>query len=238
MQVFLSEIGHLCAGGATSLWALEVATQAVERQGLYLHGQVVRNPPRLSRVVSPESLPGLLQNVTGRSDFPEDLIRILEDAGQIPLTNACAVPHGRFPIAWVTTSEAVQRVIQGQHPEGRASSLRSYLGLSSRYDGNYLIEVCYPDSFSCPELRVPTVFDGIGEPFFRPVESSSTPDGLGRTVDLRTGDEGLPEAVHQACDLQPGFVVKYVGYTRVTRPQVDLGEYERQSEHLLRRLYS
>lgn len=218
--------------------ALAQGAQVVAGASLFLRGPAVTLPARLSRVVTTDRVPTLLSSVTGLSDWPEDLIRVIAAAPHgLELLRAVEVPVGVLPLAWVTQSKEIEETVSS-HPEGtRASVLRDQLGLSSRYDGYHLLELRYPDGFAPPELRAPTVFDGIDSPYFRAVDATRTPDGFGRTVELRTFKDGLPEAVHRNCDLEPGFVVKYVGYTVVARPQIDEDRYEEQAQYLVREMW-
>jgi hypothetical protein len=82
-------------------------------------------------------------------------------------------------------------------------------------DGQQLLEVVYPSdtipSAGCP-LHPPTFLDGAGSPVYRSKRSKS---GWGTTVDLISGGDGLPEAVHPPMELTDRFSIRDLGTVRV-----------------------
>jgi hypothetical protein len=106
--------------------------------------------------------------------------------------------RGRRPIAWLTTTAAIESVISGlpgAPPTALADIIRDVLGLAHFVPGEYgwLVELLIPEDF-VDDTHVPTPLDGLDNPLYLPYRGS---DGWGRTDDLRgpRGTPGLPEVV-------------------------------------------
>lgn len=127
------------------------------------------------------------------------------------------MPH-RSPRAWVTQTTFLHQIRQAHAPDDVPSAVRDRLGLlhmlgeHPSYDLRQeaqLVEVKYaPSAFVQGGLFPPTFLDAMCA---LPYRSKRTSDGWGMTVDLRTGEDGLPEAVHRPIPFTSNFSVQYVG---------------------------
>ena len=120
--------------------------------------------------------------------------------------------RGRLPLAWVTKTSAVDVLRRMVRPERLADELRDHLGLHHLREDQYLVEVVYPPG-EPQTLRAPTFLDG-NDIVFR---SKRGPDEWGRTVNLRTLEDGLPEAVHSPIRFTEHFRVRDIGRLRSSR---------------------
>jgi hypothetical protein len=166
-----------------------------------------------SRVTDDKSLVG--HNIDYRElgfpfvdDVPPSLLTMLE-AG-IPPGGARNFMRGERPFAWVTATNRLRAVID-EHRDDKtvASTVRDVLGLSDYGADQLLVEIVYPDAVikSLP-LAPPTFFEGGVGVVFR---AKSATDGWGRTVNLRTHDDGLPEGVHAPIPFTEDFRVRRIG---------------------------
>jgi hypothetical protein len=124
--------------------------------------------------------------------------------------------RGSRPFAWVTQTEALDgllgRLSEAEKPRGRqalATLARDTLGLRHYNDDEKMIEIRYP--LGVPgdrHLAPPTFIEGSPGMIYRSQQGS---DGWGRTVDLTTLEEGLPEAVHLPVELNADFSLVYLG---------------------------
>jgi hypothetical protein len=114
--------------------------------------------------------------------------------------------RGSSPLFWVTVTQDLDRAKRGTPAELMPDRIRDMLGLSHG-KANTLVEVRLPVDL-VTGLRTPTIFDAPGSAFFVP---GKCPDGWGSTVDLRTLNPGLPEAVHPSLEWAIGFEVWPVG---------------------------
>ena len=117
--------------------------------------------------------------------------------------------RGRLPFAWVTKTSAIDE-IRAKTPVSRlADELRDQLGLHHLREDQYLVEVVYPPGTPVA-LRAPTFLEG-NDIVFR---SKRGRDSWGRAVDLRTLEDGLPEAVHLPTPFTDQYGVRDVGRLR------------------------
>lgn len=142
-------------------------------------------------------------------------IDILEE-NEISTRNNQEMIRGKKPIAWVTKTAALQEIIEPLQKEDWASAIRSQLGLNhDRGHDVVYIEIKYHmETLGTIRLRSPTFLDGysglgnLHEPVYR---SYNAEDSWGRTVNLETFENGLPEAVHSPIKFGEGFSLRYVG---------------------------
>ena len=130
------------------------------------------------------------------------------------------------PVVWVTDSRRLDEM-RRRTTSDLATTLRHRLGLIHYGDGQQLLEVVYP-SDSVPNahctLHPPTFLDGASSTVYRSKRSES---GWGTTVDLASGEDGLPEAVHPPMELNERFRVRdlgTVGAGQKSSPPVGLSE--------------
>jgi len=98
---------------------------------------------------------------------------------------------GRHGFFWSTTGSAVKDKLQNCSEEEVPSCLRNALALSD-FSNDVMVQIPITAS-ALLKLRIPTILDANGSPYFRPAKR---PDGWGETFDLATLGEGLPEAIH------------------------------------------
>jgi hypothetical protein len=114
---------------------------------------------------------------------------------------------GRLPVAWVTKTSELNKLRKSTEPTMFADRVRDALGLIQYKEDEVLVEIVYPTG-QPPALHAPTFLEGDGVLVYRSLRG---PDSWGRTVDLATMQEGLPEAVHGEVDFTPAFKIRAVG---------------------------
>jgi len=127
------------------------------------------------------------------------------------------MPH-RSRFGWVTSTESIEAVRSAENRGDLASTLRDRLGMlhllgedreRRRHQEVQLVEVCYPDdALSKETLKPPTFLEGGYALVYR---SDRDPEGWGLTVDLTSGDSGLPEVVHPPVEFTDRFSMNYIG---------------------------
>jgi hypothetical protein len=116
-------------------------------------------------------------------------------------------------MAWVTQTQLLENLYVNYPASDQASLVRNRLGLLHYRRGDKLIEIRYGEEVEV-ELKYPTFLDGCSvknyceEPVYR---SFRADDGWGRTLDLETYSEGMPEAVHRPIKFGLGFTLHYIG---------------------------
>lgn len=155
-------------------------------------------------------------------EVPPHVIQYLEQEGLAEL--AKGILKTSQPVVWVTDSSEIERVRAGsERPPANTTSgaeiceiatqLRERLGLNHYAEDQHLLELVYPEGLpddACP-LHPPTILDGIGSIYYR---SGRSIGGWGVTVDLASGEAGLPEAVHAPTNLTEDFRVRNLGRIR------------------------
>ncbi len=120
--------------------------------------------------------------------------------------------RGGRPIVWVVRTKALTALISGVPSNERASLVREYLGLLYFQKDEHLVEIRYPENvMQSIQLYSPTFLDMF------PTLSGwvrITKDGWGRTVNLRTMQDGLPEAVHAPIPFTDDFTLNDLGRLR------------------------
>ena len=97
----------------------------------------------------------------------------------------------RRPFSWVTPTAALND-LRVKYPLDIISTVsRKLLGLLAFQEDEHMVELQYPIMKIHP--RVPTFLEGSPSLIFRAKRAT---DGWGRTVNLETLDDGLPEAVY------------------------------------------
>jgi hypothetical protein len=145
---------------------------------------------------------------------PRRLLEVLESG--IPEGAACSEIRGRRPFAWVTSTtelDAIRR--QCADGEDFASTVRDRLGLTHYSSDHLLVEIEYPDQVTAAlAVAPPTFLEGGAGVIFRARKIGAR---WGRAVDLRTHDDGLPEAVHPPIAFTSAFRIRRIG--RIVRSQ-------------------
>lgn len=193
-------------------------------QAFLCQGNDQPDPANCSRVVDARDL--IERNVDLKKagwSIPDDIehrIEQLERKGLHKL--AQGELRGRLPLAWVTKTAKIDSLRKTARPQQLADDLRDALGLRHFYDDQYLAEIVYPPRTPAT-LRAPTFLEGDGALEYRSTRGS---DQWGRTVNLKTLREGLPEAVHQPVAFSAEYKVRRVG--RLTQyTGVELSELAR-----------
>ena len=174
---------------------------------------------RCSRVVDDKTL--VSHNIDFRElpfrysdEVPRRLLEVLESG--IPEGAACSELRGRRPFAWVTSTtqlDAIRR--QCADGEDLASTVRDLLGLTHYSGDHLLVEIQYPDQVTAAlSVAPPTFLEGGAGVIFRAKKADAR---WGRAVDLRTHDDGLPEAVHSPIAFTSAFRIRRIG--RIVRSQ-------------------
>lgn len=99
-------------------------------------------------------------------------------------------------IVWVTDREAV-----AEQEIADPLRLLSRLAVPGSTVGRYMILCVYDREAVAGPLVVPRCFDGLGLEHFRVETDCKAP--WGTTAPLSSGEEGLPEAVHEQCEIRP-----------------------------------
>lgn len=125
--------------------------------------------------------------------MPEDELLDLVDghAGGIDVTLGNALG-----IVWVTDFSAL-----GSGDRLDPVLLLGRLGLTSISGEEYLISCAYRRTSATEPVAVPRSLDGLAQPLF--LMKSDCNAGHGTTQSQVPGVEGLPEAVHPACQVRP-----------------------------------
>ena len=168
-----------------------------------------------SRVMDSKSL--LLNNLDHRrlsllrtDEVPEWLLDVLEAGIPPEAPRTDRMFSGKRELVWVTPTEEVESV-RGQNADATelACILRDVLGLNHHWIDSVLIELQYPPEVVAGlQLSGPTFFDGGRSVIFR---TRSSDDGWGRAVDLRSMEDGLPEAVHRPLPFTADFRLRRIG---------------------------
>jgi len=219
-----------CWLGRAGNTPLEVFRNSLKRVGAaaLCQGQpTLPRPQRCSRIMTaPDFVRHHVKMESGglipEYEVPTHVIQHLEQDGLADL--AKGVLQTSQPVVWVTESSAIERVRAASEPPRTdaaakgaeiceiATQLRERLGLNHYAEDQQLLELVYPEGLrddECP-LHPPTILDGIGSIYYR----SGRIGGWGVTVDLASGEAGLPEAVHPPTNLTQEFRVRNLGRIR------------------------
>ncbi len=155
-----------------------------------------------------------------RPGNPENIIRGVLSKPTYHLDNidTSSYLQGSTPINWVTKLSKLNQYIS-DGPE----RLRNILGLTHYNEDQLLCVVEYPTSHPV-KLKNPTSLDGGFNYIFW---SRGSKGGWGRTIDLSTNDDGLPEAVHGPIRLNHDFRFKLIGRLSRTAPTINLLAFKR-----------
>ncbi|ELS03850.1 hypothetical protein Xen7305DRAFT_00035740 [Xenococcus sp. PCC 7305] len=198
--------------------------EAIKDEYLCQGHQINDSPENYSRVVD---LPSLISYNLNLREIPlsiekqpltESQLSLLEqaDLGEV---GKGKIKTGR-PLAWVTKTSSLDEIKQNEAKENWASIIRNRLGLEClRNQEEQLIEIIYSTKVVAKnKFFSPVFFDGCVSNIYI---SKSTPDGWGRTVDIETYEEGLPEAIHPPIPFGEGFRLKRLGTTRTCEKTYD-----------------
>jgi hypothetical protein len=184
-------------------------------------------PANCSRVIDARDLVEINIDLKNAGwGIPDDVERRVRQLEELGLKNlAKGELTGRLPVAWVTKTAEIESLREVVKPGQLADDLRDALGLRHLSDDQYLAEIVYPPNIPAT-LRAPTFLDGDGALVYRSVRGK---DLWGRTVNLKTMHEGLPEAVHQPVNFSAHYKVRRIG--RLTRcAGMELQELTRWSD--------
>ena len=124
--------------------------------------------------------------------------------------------QGAKPINWVTKLAVLNKYISLG-----SDKLRNILGLTHYNEDQILCVVEYPTNHIV-QLRNPTALDAACNYIFW---SRGKRGSWGRTVDLDTSLDGLPEAVHGPLQLTSDFRFKFIGRLDKTAPALKLSKF-------------
>ena len=113
--------------------------------------------------------------------------------------------QGKRPIVWATFSDEIQKL---RLIHDCVNDLCDRLGLLDFEKCDYVLELRY-ESKKVENVRYPTVIEGGENPAFQPCEDG---DECGYTLDLKSGDWGLPEIVHEPIDFHEIESLHYIGH--------------------------
>jgi hypothetical protein len=130
---------------------------------------------------------------------------------------------GELPLAWVTKSEILADLKVIAVGPRLADLVRTRLGLEHYVCGDHAVELIYPDGVPPgTELRAPTALDSWCGRIYRSCDGG---DGWGRTVDLETLADAMPEAVHPELVLSGAFGFDDLGRVQDDGTRVEEVEY-------------
>lgn len=159
-----------------------------------------------SRRRRPGNPEDIIRNVLRKPSYPQDNI---ETASEL---------KGARPINWVTKLSSLN-----QHISAGPERLRNILGLTHYNEDQTLCVIEYPANHPV-KLKNPTALDaGFNYIFW----SRGKRGSWGRTIDIETSSDGLPEAVHEPINLSPDFRFKLIGRLKRTAPSIDLATFKR-----------
>jgi hypothetical protein len=115
---------------------------------------------------------------------------------------------GASDIIWFIKHDKIPEEFRkcSNNPEA-AQRIRDLFGMA-HLSNDGLIEVQIPKNLIENSLRVPTICEAVGYPYFRPAKRI---DGFGRGIDLDKKNTGPPEAVHPKISWGENFKIRYVG---------------------------
>jgi hypothetical protein len=130
--------------------------------------------------------------------------------------------RGRRPFAWITKSRVLRstltREITSDPSTTPANIARTWLGLAHFTYDEHLIEVIYPDEqIRGALLKAPTFIEGDTIVYC----SRSGPDHWGRTINLESMAEGLPEAVVGAMPCDERCKINDLGRLKPSKYEID-----------------
>jgi hypothetical protein len=163
-----------------------------------------------------------------RGEITDEQVKELQEKG---FANGVAKGEvsGRHGFAWVTTTYAIEQLRASTPSDRLPSKVRNLAGLMHLDDEEHLVEIKYPlYSPVVSNLAAPTFLEGCPSRIFRCCHSST---GWGRTVDLDTLNDGLPEAVHPPVPFTEEFHLLDIGRLDASCPPYDEAAFERTLPH-------
>lgn len=187
---------------------------------LYSKGRLVESKGvSLSRVMTAETFMNRCLDNGMRKTYsprrPRNLDRLARDLSDDKRRNIVRKHlegriSGRYKCAFVTKSDSISSLPVDEIPAVIGKSDWGY---------THLVEVKYPPDFaSSTRLRTPTIFSAGPNGLFRSLCFEG--DGWGMTVQTHDFSPGIPEAVHEECDINGEFDIRYLGKTK-EHPEFD-----------------
>ncbi len=210
-----------------SLYAAMIFDSAVQRVGdqALCCGPHVRCRQKVSRIVDGPALWEWLLVKSSRAfalrhGSPHSCpIRAFLPIGPNDIRKGAMLRGGKKPIAWVTKTRELSRVVRDLSDLEIARRVRDFLGLSHYKPDTELYEIIYPvDALKGKKVAAPTVLDGGCEPVYR---SSTSRKTWGRALDLATRKSGAQEVVHEPIPFTSNFQVRYLGPVAKTSVRTD-----------------
>jgi hypothetical protein len=210
--------------------AIEDYSNSLKPEDFYCQGpKITKNTIQCSRIIEAQDLITYKNIDVSRTGFvingyiTKKQIRSLEVLG---LTNI-AKNHmtSRRAFTWVTQGKEIRKLFRKYRMNKRGelpSLLRNKLGLLHFAEDQELIEIIYPKGNVKEMLRAPTFLEGNPSLIFR---STSGDDGWGRTCDILSLEEGLPEAVHPKVEFNSDYQIRYIGKLTPPRPSFDWDKF-------------
>jgi hypothetical protein len=193
----------------------------------FCHGpKITRSTVQCSRIMEAQDLITYKNIDVSKTGFvingyiTKKQIRSLESLGLKDIAKNHMSSRRSF--VWVTQGKEILKLFRKYKSGGLANILRSKLGLLHFIEDQELIEVIYPKGRIKDQLRAPTFLEGNPSLIFR---SSINNDGWGRTCDLISLDEGLPEAIHPKVEFDGEFRIRYIGRLTPPRPSFDWNKF-------------
>ena len=234
---FFDDLGKLRQARPTTAPRDAIEEVADARPGFFCVAGIA-GPSRDQRCSRIMSIHEMRTYLGARLHYPPDFDRHLDqqfaDKIRRGLIASCELSgpiKGGRSFGWVTSSEEVDRTVQSVGPADAPSALRNGLGLAAYDEGDCLVEVVFPAPFP-PLIRfaAPTFLDGGRNAHFRSVQATA---GWGRAVDLVTLDDGMPEAVHDSCEINSSYRIRVVGTIDRPCPEPDYDDLLRHSKAMM-----
>lgn len=193
----------------------------------FCHGpRITRNTVQCSRVMEAQDLITYKNIDISKTGFvingyiTKKQIRSLEILGLKDIAKNHMSSRRSF--AWVTQGKEILKLFRKHKAGGLPNILRNKLGLLHFIEDQELIEVIYPKGRIKDQLRAPTFLEGNPSLIFR---STSSSDGWGRTCDITSMEDGLPEAIHPKVEFDSEYRIRYLGRLTPPRPSFDWDKF-------------
>lgn len=188
--------------------------------------KITRNTIQCSRIIEAQDLITYRNIDVSRIGFvingyiTKKQIRFLETLGLKDIAKNHMTSRRSF--TWVTQGKEILRLFRKHKSGDLPNILRNKLGLLHFIEDQELVEIIYPKGRIKDLLKAPTFIEGNPSLIFR---STFATDGWGRTCDIVSLDEGLPEAVHPKVEFDSEFRIRYIGRLKPPRPSFDWSKF-------------
>lgn len=113
--------------------------------------------------------------------------------------------QGDRPIIWATFSDEIDNLMSLNNKD--VDDLCDRMGLLNFGKDDYVINLRYKFQ-KIKNIKVPTIIEGGANPAFQPCDDG---DSCGYTLNLKSGDWGLPEVVHEPIKFHELESLTYLG---------------------------